>query len=471
MKKYLPIFVLCLPHLAHAQNWLPVGSGLRSNSNNREVKVLHEFNGELLAGGKMEMMNGTDSLFRIARFDGADWRQMGVGGGFNHQVNALAEYNGELYAAGQFTRKYLNDGVTFDGRIARWDGTTWQPVSGAYGQTVDAMTVWDGKLCIAHDLYGGNNVENRVSCFDGSAWEDLPGIFKGPVNYTSLHDLEVFDGNLVVIGRFDSIGDQSIRMVAMWDGSQWIDPEFPVNGRSELSPDLWIIEGYALTSEVIGNELFVGGLFPSYNHPDNEVTGLASWDGSDWTSWSFGNSGAQTVNDLVVHGDSIFAIGDFEFWHPQTNEYIWGAVMFHPDSSYFFYNTNFYPQPEVSTGSFEVMAGISYSGSLYVGGDFTHAGTNEVKNITRFDPNADFPTGIRSISTNNNLTIYPNPFNSEFIIETAELTSVAVMNAMGEIVLSRTVNGRTSIDATDLSAGIYFLQHETSGDVMKLVKN
>jgi hypothetical protein len=45
------------------------------------------------------------------------------------------------------------------------------------------------------------------------------------------------------------------------------------------------------------------------------------------------------------------------------------------------------------------------------------------------------------------------------------------MNALGEVVLSRTVNGRTSVDATNLAAGIYFVREETSGAVMKLVKN
>lgn len=74
-------------------------------------------------------------------------------------------------------------------------------------------------------------------------------------------------------------------------------------------------------------------------------------------------------------------------------------------------------------------------------------------------------------SAANNMAIYPNPFNSEFIIETTELIAVSVMNAMGEVVLSRTVNGRTSIDATNLSAGVYFVREETSGAVMKLVKN
>jgi len=78
--------------------------------------------------------------------------------------------------------------------------------------------------------------------------------------------------------------------------------------------------------------------------------------------------------------------------------------------------------------------------------------------------------GVNEAATSN-MSIYPNPFNTEFVIETTELTSISVMNAMGEVVLSRTINGRTSIDATTLAAGIYFVREETSGVVMKLVKN
>jgi hypothetical protein len=80
------------------------------------------------------------------------------------------------------------------------------------------------------------------------------------------------------------------------------------------------------------------------------------------------------------------------------------------------------------------------------------------------------PTGIDGVVASG-LKVYPNPFNTEFVIETTELTTISIMNAMGEVVLTRTINGRTSIDATTLSAGIYFVREETSGAVMKLVKN
>jgi hypothetical protein len=79
-------------------------------------------------------------------------------------------------------------------------------------------------------------------------------------------------------------------------------------------------------------------------------------------------------------------------------------------------------------------------------------------------------TGIADATTNG-LSVYPNPFTSEFVIEAKAATQISVMNTLGEVVLSRTINGRTSIDASSLSSGIYFVQEETSGAVMKLVKN
>lgn len=73
--------------------------------------------------------------------------------------------------------------------------------------------------------------------------------------------------------------------------------------------------------------------------------------------------------------------------------------------------------------------------------------------------------------TQTSTTAYPNPFNTEFVIESDVPSAITVSNTVGEVVLARTINGRTSIDATSLSAGIYFVREEASGAVMKLVKN
>jgi len=469
MRKNIFVLIVLIPVFLKAQNWLPVGSGLR-NGNNNDVNVLAEFNGQLIAGGELELIIGTDSIGNIGRFDGTDWRQMGDNAGFNNQVNALAVYNSELYAAGQFTAKYINDGITYNGRIARWDGNSWQPVPGATGNTADALVVWDNKLCMAHNLQGGSINEFRVSCYDGSTWTDLPGEFKGPENYVSLSDLCVYNNNLVVAGRFDSVGTQPIRMVAIWDGTQWLDPAFPVNGRSELSPGLWIIDGYANTCEVIAGELFVGGLFTTYNNVNNEPTGLASWDGSAWTRWNMGDNNSQGISDIVVMGDSIFVLGNFQAYHPVTNELQWGAATFHPDSSYFFRGTNFYPTPSVNISNHNINTGIVFNNNLYVGGDFSHAGTNQVNNITRFDP-TPFVVSVSTQVSKKNLSVFPNPFNAEITVIADEPTTVHLFNILGEEVLTLPVSGRTLIAAGELPEGIYLLKTDSMSEVVRMVKH
>ncbi|MCF8277079.1 MAG: T9SS type A sorting domain-containing protein [Flavobacteriales bacterium] len=148
------------------------------------------------------------------------------------------------------------------------------------------------------------------------------------------------------------------------------------------------------------------------------------------------------------------------------------------------------PQPEIvdNMGTLEVTGGTffnlqwyldgnpisganNYSYTPTADGDYTVSVTESGCSGTS-DPFAytGVATGIADATTNG-LNIYPNPFNSEFVIETIQPTQIRVMNALGEVVLSRTINGRTSIDASNLTSGIYFVQEETSGAVMKLVKN
>ncbi len=79
-------------------------------------------------------------------------------------------------------------------------------------------------------------------------------------------------------------------------------------------------------------------------------------------------------------------------------------------------------------------------------------------------------TGI-NVAEANALQVYPNPFEDIVMVEFDGTTQVRLMNTLGEMVLSQTINGRATLDVSSLPSGIYFLQHETSGDVMKLVKN
>ncbi len=89
------------------------------------VWALADFDGDLIAGGSMQLATPRDTTLGIARFHDGAWRSMG--GGLNGSVRALAVYGSALYAGGEFTDSQANvDGVlrrwTADGGIA--DGFT-----------------------------------------------------------------------------------------------------------------------------------------------------------------------------------------------------------------------------------------------------------------------------------------------------------------------------------------------------------
>ncbi len=61
------------------------------------------------------------------------------------------------------------------------------------------------------------------------------------------------------------------------------------------------------------------------------------------------------------------------------------------------------------------------------------------------------------MASNEQLNIYPNPNNGSFVIEPSNATkqSMQVYDVTGKMVLSQTINGKTTIDAGSLNEGVY----------------
>ena len=70
-------------------------------------------------------------------------------------------------------------------------------------------------------------------------------------------------------------------------------------------------------------------------------------------------------------------------------------------------------------------------------------------------------TGIDELSANN-VQVYPNPTNGEFVTITGlkeSDTNVKILNTLGALVLESVVNSNSaSIDISKLSMGTYFIQ-------------
>jgi hypothetical protein len=126
---------------------VPLGGGISGWMYVPEVDALAIYNGELIAAGCFTTAGG-ETCNRIARWNGSIWQPLGSGmpGGSDIKVRALAVYNGELVAGGNFSSA---GGVTCN-LIARWDGSTWQALSsgigGGYTRHVDVLAVYNGEL-------------------------------------------------------------------------------------------------------------------------------------------------------------------------------------------------------------------------------------------------------------------------------------------------------------------------------------
>ena len=97
---------------AQEYGWGPLGSGMNS-----DVYALTVYNGELIAGGNFTTAGGV-ACNRIARWNGSQWQPLGTGmsGTSSPFIRTLTVFNGELIAGGSFTTA---GGVTCN-YIARW---------------------------------------------------------------------------------------------------------------------------------------------------------------------------------------------------------------------------------------------------------------------------------------------------------------------------------------------------------------
>ena len=182
------------------------------------VEAMIPFNGELIIAGAFRSIGGVP-LNRIARFNGVRFASIGTGfrSGF---VSSLAVWNGRLYAAGSFGAPSFNlpPSASDPNRVAFWNGSAWQTAGSGLNSTVQALTVYNGKL-VAGGFFditapGGGA---RVAQFDGTTWSPLSPTFNKAIS--TVFTLAATDTGLVAGGLFSS-SDGFVGSM-FFDGSNW----------------------------------------------------------------------------------------------------------------------------------------------------------------------------------------------------------------------------------------------------------
>jgi|GEM_PF-897342 len=229
-------------------NWLPLGSGVDGYV--EDVTVWNSPAGpRLIAAGHFYVAGGVAAK-SLAQWNGTAWAP--VGGGITHadtggaaDVTAVTTWDPDgagaqpeqLVVAGRFTRA----GSVNVNNIARWDGTTWRPLSLGIDYGVQRLTTWDPDgagpinaqvIAAGYVRDASNVIVNGVCRFDGGSWRNLgTGLSNAndPANSVTVESVTSYDPDgpgpittrVVVAGRFTHAGGNPAAGLAMYGDGAW----------------------------------------------------------------------------------------------------------------------------------------------------------------------------------------------------------------------------------------------------------
>jgi hypothetical protein len=345
--------------------WSPLGSGMGGKT--PYVFALLSRNDGLYAAGAFTTAGGV-SAERIARWDGSTWNTLGEGirgEGLEYAyITSLAADPSGIYAAGEFTRA----GSVAAQRIARWDGSEWEPLGDGLDGLVSALAIKDTTLYAGGDFsHAGTRSASHLAVWNGTAWSPV-----GAGADASVRSLAILpDGALYAGGEFSLAGGITANHLARWNGTAWsrigVDTangtngvvnaitggngslfvggtfsvasgigaqniaEYDRRGFSALGSDpAGGLYGTVVTVALNGSDLYIGGIFDAVG--GLRTSGIAKWDGRKWTrlgkgvdstvrTIAFGSNGdAYVGGEFRRAGDDSTATGiarwDGSRWHP-----------------------------------------------------------------------------------------------------------------------------------------------------------
>lgn len=287
--------------------WQPFGSGL--NAAVRATVIFDDGSGAgpaLYIGGEANAGRGSRFGY-VAKWTGTTWQPLGAG--MNGPVYALTVHddgNGpRLIAGGAFTQASAAPAL----RVARWNGSAWTAVGGGVGTTgaVTCLTSFDdGAERPNKTLYAGGtfNIPPGLARFEDGAWRQV-GSMTGSVECMAVWDNGT--GEALYVGG-SSVVDGPVLLGTMgrFDGVSWsADPPSPLGTVNALA----VLQQPGESSSL----LVAAGAFVSAGSTNAQR--IATWDGLAWRKLAQGLNqpcyALSTILDPVAGKQLVVAGGSF----------------------------------------------------------------------------------------------------------------------------------------------------------------
>ena len=135
-------------------------------------------------------------------------------------------------------------------------------------EDVEALAVWNGSLVLGGRFYvaGDQGIIYAIARWDGTSWYAL-----GDGMNANVRSLGTYNGDLIAGGFFTRAGGVDANAIARWDGSTWHALGTGLTGPSY--PCVWSISEY-------GGDLIAGGWFDTAGGVPASY--IARWDGANW---------------------------------------------------------------------------------------------------------------------------------------------------------------------------------------------
>jgi len=296
------------------QSWQAIPEEGGNGVPNGTVMASVIWNGELVIGGSFRWA-GPNRVNGLARWDGVSWHafegpsDIGVGYG---EVLALQPLGQDLFVAGNFDEA----GGIPSRNIARYNTAGWSAIDTGYVEqkTIETMTVWQNQLIapLGDDSGSISSSVTEIAAFDGSNWTSLHPAGSAEYFSSTIHALDVYQGDIYAAGEFNSVDGKPIRHIARYTGSAWQalssdqQPNYDVVALQVFNDDLWVGGSFST----------IGELYFAY---------LARWNGNEWQAVRNDDrdrARLRSVNALSVWNDQIVAAGLFDTPLEERDKYL-----------------------------------------------------------------------------------------------------------------------------------------------------
>ena len=277
-------------------NWTEMGGGIVQFANANVIRAWT--NGIVYAGGYFTNIGGINSR-AIAKWNGTNWVAMGNGLFFSQFVNGYVNDirvgpNGDVYAGGYFTNADYTVKLNY---IARWNGVMWTNMGPGFSNVVNCIAVSTNGVVYAGGSFtnSGNTSVRYIAKWTGTAWTNVGTT---PLGNRITCMAMAKNGDLYVGGWFTNIGPMEARYIAKWNGTSWTNLGAGFNN--------WV---YAIDVDNNGN-VVAGGAFT--NSGSMACNRIALWNGTSWTNLGSGMNDSILSLGVNTNDNSINAGGFFK---------------------------------------------------------------------------------------------------------------------------------------------------------------